>query len=519
MLSIVKLQDICRNIKVCKSLTEQTSCTNITMLTFCLLGDVLQLEVERPWEFNSTYPIRSIVMPYVVCGPGFYILRWLRDIGVFTESLAPPSEWILIAPRLFVLATSLVMDILMMKIAGNLSVDVTSTLWCYSTSYILFVYFTRTFTNTFEAFIFIGLLYYCTKNRRSSQPTDIIWIALLLTAGIFNRPTFPAFAIAPLIFWVRNDRSMTVLITRTFQCMVFTGIFSTFFVLFDTLYFRNITLNELIMVHASDQSEFSLSTLAKNFVLTPLNFILYNTESSNLAEHGLHPRITHFVVNLPMLFGPGAVAIYYFIVKMPISIINGTARQIELFLLAAILLPVTILSVFPHQEARFLVPLVAPFCLLCSAKLFKAHNFSWKFLRAKWLIFNVFGAVVFGCLHQGGVIRSFSHLQKHLNGLNVTCGPYEYHIIYYHTYMPPRHLLGQPTHWPPTYDDQPISKMIHIHDLKGAPIGNLVKNIKNLSSNNTKLILVTPTTVTQKICRSKKNQFGSYTVSVATHII
>ena len=39
--------------------------------------------------------------------------------------------------------------------------------------------------------------------------------------------------------------------------------------------------------------------------LTPLNFLRYNLLPSNLAEHGVHPRWLHLVVNLPMVATPG----------------------------------------------------------------------------------------------------------------------------------------------------------------------------------------------------------------------
>lgn len=39
--------------------------------------------------------------------------------------------------------------------------------------------------------------------------------------------------------------------------------------------------------------------------ITPLNFLRYNLLPSNLAEHGLHPRWLHLVVNLPMIATPG----------------------------------------------------------------------------------------------------------------------------------------------------------------------------------------------------------------------
>ena len=48
--------------------------------------------------------------------------------------------------------------------------------------------------------------------------------------------------------------------------------------------------------------------------LTPLNFLRYNMLPSNLAEHGLHPRWLHLVVNLPMIATPGLL-IYAFLAE------------------------------------------------------------------------------------------------------------------------------------------------------------------------------------------------------------
>lgn len=42
-------------------------------------------------------------------------------------------------------------------------------------------------------------------------------------------------------------------------------------------------------------------------VITPINNLLYNLNLDNLAQHGIHPRYTHFAINLPLLYGPLAI--------------------------------------------------------------------------------------------------------------------------------------------------------------------------------------------------------------------
>lgn len=55
----------------------------------------------------------------------------------------------------------------------------------------------------------------------------------------------------------------------------------------------------------------SFTLIQGKFTITPLNFLEYNSEASNLAEHGLHPRYLHFLVNFPLVFGPVAITSYY----------------------------------------------------------------------------------------------------------------------------------------------------------------------------------------------------------------
>lgn len=40
-----------------------------------------------------------------------------------------------------------------------------------------------------------------------------------------------------------------------------------------------------------------------SFTVTMLNNLVYNMDSANLAQHGLHPRFFHLFLNYPILFG------------------------------------------------------------------------------------------------------------------------------------------------------------------------------------------------------------------------
>ena len=466
-------------------------------------GDILQLHVDKPWEFNATYPVRSIVLPFSAYGPCYVILHQLVKHGYFAGQLKPPAELLLIMPRLVMLAISLVMDLLVVRIAKNLHVNVYAAQWCYGTSYVLYVYFTRTFTNTFEAFLFTLLLYVCTNQSLGGHTAvDCASIAFIITGGIFNRPTFPAFALIPVCYWLLRDRQPAVcaFFRNAIQCAVFISIFSLLFIFCDTLYFRSSTIGELIQ--ELGDAGMSLDKLPHIFVLTPLNFLLYNAHSSNLAVHGIHPHYTHLTLNLVLLFGPGAICLYYRLFTALLSVPRRTHNKMCLLLLGIIFFPILVLSAFPHQEARFLIPLLLPFSLLCGHFLFSDENLSWKFLKLEWLIFNILAALFFGFLHQGGVVPSIAFLQKYINGLNATeasSSHYEYHLLYYHTYPPPYHLFGR-QHQSTTL----AASHTHIHDLRGAPTERLGEELELLSQrNHSKILLVAPSTVRWRLCKIK----------------
>jgi phosphatidylinositol glycan class Z len=59
-------------------------------------------------------------------------------------------------------------------------------------------------------------------------------------------------------------------------------------------------------IHFSKTTVWSVTqSTPSSLIFTPLNLLSYNLSSSNLAEHGLHPRYLHIIANWPMLFGVG----------------------------------------------------------------------------------------------------------------------------------------------------------------------------------------------------------------------
>jgi hypothetical protein len=102
--------------------------------------------------------------------------------------------------------------------------------------------------------------------------------------------------------------------------------------------------------------------------------------------------------------------------------------------------PLLVFSLVSHKEARFLLPLLIPICLLTSHSLFGVQSVG--VLRFCWCVFNFLSLILFGYMHQGGVVPSLGFVQKmftHVGNLEM-----DQHVIYWHTYMPPRYLAMAP---------------------------------------------------------------------------
>lgn len=163
--------------------------------------------------------------------------------------------------------------------------------------------------------------------------------------------------------------------------------------------------------------DFTFAKVLRNPVVTPLNNFLYNSDSTNLAQHGLHPHYQHFLVNLPQLLGP-ATALLFLLRR----------AQITMTLVSA-LSGIALLSVFPHQEARFLLPAVP--LILASVSLPRVQK---RFWISTWVLFNVVLGVLMGIYHQGGIVP----VQMHIAKTNETVG----HAFWWKTYSPPTWLLN-----------------------------------------------------------------------------
>lgn len=129
-------------------------------------------------------------------------------------------------------------------------------------------------------------------------------------------------------------------------------------------------------------------------------------------------------------------------------------------MMLSLLAPVAFLSIFPHQEPRFIIPVIIPLIYLCGESMWKEYdqilikhesttnntievkNRSRRstVLLKLWLILNCLCVLFYGFIHQGGVYKAANYLSKEINSHSKLT---EYHIITSHTYSIPKTLFIQ----------------------------------------------------------------------------
>ncbi|KAG2159341.1 glycosyltransferase family 22 protein [Suillus bovinus] len=402
-------------------------------------GDLMPYHTIRTWEWSTALPVRSIVPAFATTGIPLWFAKFFIEKHL-TQGVHP---------------------ILLFRLERSAFL-VISGLIDYS--------LVRPFSNSIEAVLVALSLLFLRKISRVTMLHKSYYLHLLaitFVAGIFTRPTFLIFG-APIAYQVAlvtlthartAIRWLRLVVPPLFTAV---GVCAAFLVA-DTLYFRG-TPNGL--------------------VVTPFNFLMYNFASQNLAEHGLHPRWLHVFVNLPMLFGPWVT---WLVVRVIVDSAilsnerNGKSFEVDVLrstIIQMIILSLTVLSLQPHQEPRFLVPLLLPIIVLVANTGRLAHVG-----KAFWVscsIFNFVLAVLFGILHQGGVVPSLFHLHSLVADPSLGTRT---NIIYWKTYMPPLHLLG-------VNDRDVVTGSVSFIDLAGASRDDFAASLD--TGNYDRTFVVTP---------------------------
>lgn len=432
----------------------------------------LGYNVNAPWEFTSPSPARSYA-PLVLF---FWPIMKTADYFGFQ----PLQIWYICRLVLMVLSW-MVTDWCLHKMLPTKQERIKA-IYFTLTLYVTLVYQSHCFSNSVETVLVVAAVYIINELRfilgqdASQQRTgDLVKLAgtlgFLVAFGTFNRITFPCFFVLPGYylagaFW--KWKTLPLVAAATF------AVTSATCIILDTAIFQGLSFSELL------QHPWSHGL----WVITPLNSLLYNTNTLNLAKHGIHPWYTHILANLPQLFGPGLLLLFFRF--------RNRYWKTTPFLSAAS--GILFLSLVPHQELRFLTPIVPLLC--CCFDLSLGYDGDAKeasklssIIMGLWFAFNILMGVLMGIFHQGGVVPALDYLQTlHLQGVTQ---------VWWRTYSPPTWMLADKQHQYQfislhgeyhgfELDD---TKTNYVIDAMGSDIRVVDALIKNL---DTKVLLVTP---------------------------
>ncbi|PWY98160.1 hypothetical protein BCV70DRAFT_194346 [Testicularia cyperi] len=331
-------------------------------------------------------------------------------------------------------------------------------------------FFVRPFSNSHEAQL-VALCFCCVVSLYS-QPNPhtfrhfMRWLLPLYTLGylaaegIFTRFTFAIFA-APIAI-AFAARLLQLLKTRKY--LFAAGALAV--VLYDFVQTVYATINYDTQFYTIKPDKGLLAgwkPTNPKYVLAPLNAFLYNLKTDNVAEHGLHPRWLHVFVNFPMIVGvaPSIVLCTYGLnlyqkdtdsassskeqsasaskAGMPSeSHIAEAADHATEYIpstedaeeeewadltpialkisYGVIVLSLVLLSISPHQEPRFLLPLAFPTVVIFVSWLRSSHMATRPKLRrwvvGAYVVQHVLQMVFFSFLHQGGLVPALLEIDN-----------------------------------------------------------------------------------------------------------
>ncbi|KAK6522302.1 alpha 1,2 mannosyltransferase [Arthrobotrys megalospora] len=331
-------------------------------------GEHFGWKVTKTWEFTADKPIRSYVPLLAVYAMPMTLLQWIANGD-------PSPTMLFYAVRLLFYFFSMVYEDWALLELGSATMP-NGGLLLTASSWVTWSIQTRSFSNSVETVVLLWSLVFLKRIVEAKAPSirSCIVLSFLVVFGTFNRITFPAFLILPGISLLRH------FITYPTSLLAFTLpsiLLAASFIVLDTHIYTQLPIASLRL---------------SDLIITPLNNIAYNSQTENLAQHGLHPIYTHILVNLPQLLGPAILPLIFTIInwgskdgKEEEELSRGRSggglkkgSLWEYIPLQSAASGILLLSFIRHQEARFLIPAVP--LLLSSISLPKA-----KVWKRRWM--------------------------------------------------------------------------------------------------------------------------------------
>lgn len=425
-----------------------------------------------PWEVAEKGNINRSIVPLLIT---HYPVIWFgTKVG-----LDPFQIYLLVRIQLTIVSW-IITDWCLYRLAPLKHERIKATLFTM-TSYLTLVHQTHTFSNSMETCLLLPTLYivndirsYLERNTpgQSYSVVKLCALGALISLGVFNRITFPAWILIPSFFLLKFFLKHPFI---SFIPIIIFILTSVLFIVVDSLYYST----------------------APSYVIAPLNNLVYNISTDNLRIHGVHPRYTHILVNYPQMVGPLFFMIFPF---------TRTYTRTTTFL--AVISGFLTLSIFPHQELRFLLPAVPLLSTLIS---FSNPAFSilkkyFKIALSLWLIYSSILSVFYGYFHQAGIIPAIAEINDNVltSSLSISSSSHTTTLLFWRTYPPPTWMLDKTLLPNPLYLskhddgtiplDSPYCNRNYVIDLMGSSLETLLAVGNKMSSSCPKnnIYLVAP---------------------------
>lgn len=468
-----------------------------------LTNKIFSFTTTTPWEFSSDTPARSFGPLYLFYAPLLY------SIKLVGYELSPLQIWYM-ARLQNVLIGWVITDMCIYRLLPTKPERIKG-LFYTLTSYITLVYQSHCFSNSIETWLVLICVLVINDLRfiqelnvpelqSQRQYQKLFWFGALVSIGIFNRITFPAFLALPSLYlmkYFRHNKMSAIFSLLGFMLPTIA------IILLDTFEFNG-SIDD-ILKHPLDFN---------SYVITPLNNLIYNSKVENLSNHGLHPYYTHLLVNLPQILGPGL----FFMVS------NFKNQYWKTTPFLAVISGVSVLSLIPHQELRFLIPIVPLVCCCFDLKNISSASKGERITKAPpmvsvlmnlWYLFNILLAVLMGVYHQGGIVPALDYFHSNIFQENSRQSVQ----IWWRTYSPPPWILGDKLDTLQVLtvtDDSPqfeldSSKSNYLIDAMGSDYTHVSKLIESFKDFSVSIYLIAPIASIRKHYDISMHQVWNYT--------
>lgn len=459
------------------------------------------VDADTPWEWQPDKALRSLstlVIQYAAVEPMIKIVKVLHG------SLAGRSLFHI--QRINMLLWTLALDISVVSVLPHRTARYVHYLFGISTAATTFLI--RPFSNSHEAHLLAFCLLHASIFFRSptwytrGSMTGWHWaipLALMAVDGFFTRFTFAIFAL-PLAVLVLYRHAQAAI--GGHGCTAFRSL-STALAAAAVFFGLRIESETNFYTRSAKAFGMQVADLAgTGWVVPPINALLYNVKTENVAQHGLHPRWLHAVVNLPMMIGVAncvVIVIYgwHFVRDQlrPSSISEAPSttaveqdgqerkevepaidvaasdiatasnqpdrssvehhepyvdieRTIVGLSLSIVMSSLVILSISPHQEPRFLLALAFPSTVIMAYALQHPYfALRPRFVRTLCILHvaqHLIQLLLFSFLHQAALLPTLFSIDTAFSRLPLSSNSlfdrYEHHLLY-RTFTVPFHLL------------------------------------------------------------------------------